>query len=106
QTVIGVLLLALITGAISAALTSSLTATSATKTRVNETNDAQLIAGFFTRDAQAAGGTNPNTGYPDTSPPNQLGVTAPPNNGCSAPGTSIIGFKWIDQATNATYESN
>ena len=43
EMVISVVLLTLITGAISAAFVSSLNATSATKTRVTETNDAELI---------------------------------------------------------------
>jgi type II secretory pathway pseudopilin PulG len=107
EMVIAVILLILITAAIGAALTSSLNATSATKTRVDETNDAQFIAGFFTRDAQAAGGIDPSTGSAN---PN-LGVTAPAANGCSAPGpsgsdVSIIGFEWIDQASGTTNESN
>lgn len=108
EMVIAVVLLVLITGAISAAFISSLNATAATKTRVNETNDAQLIAGFFTRDAQAAGGINPATAsvYPN------VGVTAPAANGCSptTPGPlvlikPIIGFEWIDLSSGTTYDS-
>ena len=63
--IVSVMLLTLIIGVVSTALVTSLGATTGTRQRVRESNDAQLVAGFFTRDGQAAGGSNPLTGLAD-----------------------------------------
>jgi prepilin-type N-terminal cleavage/methylation domain-containing protein len=109
EMMISIVLLTIIIGAVSAAVVSSMSSTSATRQRVNASDDAQLIAGFLTRDAQAAGGTDPTTGIKDPT----LGVweaafAVAPSGGCDAdpPGTPILGFKWIDLASGTTYFSN
>src|SRR5207253_2104167 len=64
--------------------------------RVREANDAQVVAGFLVRDAQAAGGSNPSTGKPD---PN-LGVSLGENPDCrngSPDAVAFLSFTWIDR---------
>src|SRR4029079_10358172 len=76
------------------------------KNRTNLSNDAQLISAFLTRDAQAAGGTDPQTGVADPT----LGVTSgafATATGCTAPpGNAVLGLKWIDRSSGTTYAAN
>jgi hypothetical protein len=65
---------------------------------VRESNDAQLVAAFLTRDAQAAGGSNPVTGAVDPS----LGVSLDDAAGCTGTGSLVVRFKWIDRAASAS----
>jgi len=104
EVVICVVLLTMITGAITGALISSLHQSSSTNQQVQESNDAQIIAGDLVRDAQSAGGTNPATGLADPA----LGVAVPDVASCAVPGTPVVGFQWIDfsPAGNATHVAN
>lgn len=94
ELIISITILAAITGAITAVFITTFNGNANASQRIHESNDAQLIAGFWTRDAQAAGGTNPFTGAVDGS----LGVL-PTNDdgGCVlGGGAAVIGFKWKD----------
>jgi prepilin-type N-terminal cleavage/methylation domain-containing protein len=113
EMIVTVVLLAMITGALSAAFVTGLRASSSSNAHVKQTNDAQIIAGFLTRDAQAAGGTDPATGVADP----LLGVSTDRAlaNGCDIPGirtptpaTGVVGFKWIDRSSkaNTTHVAN
>jgi type II secretory pathway pseudopilin PulG len=94
ELVVSLVLLTLLTGAIAAAIVGSFSTTRASDQRTKESNDAQIIAAFLTRDAQAAGGTDPATGISDPS----LGVSTTDAAGCAVPGTLLMRFKWIDRA--------
>ena len=73
EVVISVVLLSMITGAVGAAFITGFNGVRPSQQRVRESNDAQVIASFLVRDAQSAGGSNPNTGTGDAS----LGVSSP-----------------------------
>jgi prepilin-type N-terminal cleavage/methylation domain-containing protein len=92
ELIISMTLLALITGALVAAFITTNDANANTSERIHESNDAQLTAGFWTADAQAAGGVDPTLGARDTA----LGVLASDDDGgCTVSGgTKVIGFKW------------
>ena len=92
-----VVVLTMITGAITSALITSLGASTSARQRVRESNDEQLIAAFFTRDGQAAGGTNPLTGVVDPT----LGVSTVDNAGCVARGSLLVRMKWVDRSASA-----
>ena len=91
ELLIAIVLLGGITGAIAAALMTSLAASDSTTKNTARSNDAQIISAFLVRDAQAAGGENPLFGATDTS----LGVSKS-NYGCGS-GTVVVSFKWIDR---------
>jgi Tfp pilus assembly protein PilW len=96
EVLIGVLIVSLITGGIVSAMLTALNIFDPTSHRVLETNDSQTIAAFLTRDAQAAGGTDPNTGSLDTS--HNLGVSKTDDAGCTTPGATLkLRFKWFDR---------
>ena len=99
EVIISVVILSMIAGALTAAFVTAMGGTGSTSQRIHETSDAQVIASFLERDAQAAGGSNPSTGASDPS----LGVSAPPSAddaGCTntTPGATLeFRFKWNDQ---------
>ena len=68
---ITLVVLSFIAGALAAAFTTAMTASSNNSQMVHASNDAQLIAAYLVRDGQSAGGTNPITGLVDGS----LGVS-------------------------------
>src|SRR5437879_6560860 len=93
EVIISVVIATLITGGITSAMLTALNIFSPTSHRVQETNDAQKIATFLSRDAQAAGGTDPSTGSLDAA--NNLGVSITDAAGCVNPsGTLLLRFKW------------
>ena len=104
EVIVSIVLLTLITGGISAALVTSINATKGSEQRTKGTNDAQIVAAFLNKDAQAAGGTDPSTGVADPS----LGVktpatiTASDQTECGWTGNLVVRFKWIDRAPEAT----
>ena len=71
ELIISLTLLATITGALVAAFLTTNNANANVSERIHESNDAQIIAGFWTADAQAAGGVDPALGATDT----DLGVS-------------------------------
>jgi prepilin-type N-terminal cleavage/methylation domain-containing protein len=97
EVLIAVTLLGLITGALTGCFLTAINGTQAGAERVRESNDAQITAAFLTRDAQAAGGTNPVTGSLDTT----LGVSLTDAAGCTGPGSMVVRFKWVDRASSA-----
>ena len=107
EVLISVVILAMITGAISAAFVTGFRGVRPSQQRVRESNDAQVIAAFLVRDAQSAGGSDPATGSADPS----LGVSSPgvaPD--CTGPaGTAILRFAWrefTDSATSSAHVAN
>jgi hypothetical protein len=96
ELLIGVVIVSLITGGIVSAMLTALNIFDPTSHRVVETNDSQTIAAFLTRDAQAAGGTDPSTGALDTT--HNLGVSMTDDAGCATAGGSLLlRFKWFDR---------
>jgi Tfp pilus assembly protein PilV len=99
ELLIGMVILAIITGTISAAFVTAMRASVPTRQRVLESNDAQVIAGFLIRDAQAAGGANPSTATRDAS----LGVALDDAAGCTnASGSLVMSFRWRDRVSNVS----
>ncbi|MDP9222736.1 MAG: type II secretion system GspH family protein, partial [Actinomycetota bacterium] len=94
EPLIAIVLLGMLAGTLAASLGTSVTAARTTSQKANESNDAQLISGFLVRDAQAAGGSNPFTGTTDPT----LGVSLSDPAGCTAPGTLVARFRWLDRA--------
>jgi hypothetical protein len=93
----------MISGAITSSLLTSLNIFSPTRHRVDETSDARTIASFLTRDAQAAGGSDPNTGSLDTA--SNLGVSTTDAAGCANTTTGaalLLRFKWFDRTPTLT----
>jgi prepilin-type N-terminal cleavage/methylation domain-containing protein len=101
ELLIAVVILSLLTGAISAAFVTAMNDTQQTGGRVEASNDAQVIAAFLIRDAQAAGGTDPTNPAPSGDP--TLGVSLTDPAGCTVgTGTLTMRFKWRDWATSTT----
>src|SRR5437660_12058875 len=67
--------------------------TQSTNTRVGGSNDAQLIAAFLVRDAQAAGGVDPTN--PLATGDSALGVSLDDPSGCGS-GSLVFRFAWRD----------
>src|ERR1044071_2010233 len=87
EVLVSVVILTLITGGLSAAFVTALDVARPTSQRLRESNDAQVIAAFLIRDAQAAGGTDPFTGTYDDS---TLGVSTTDAEGRSEEHTSAL----------------
>ncbi|HET9730241.1 MAG TPA: prepilin-type N-terminal cleavage/methylation domain-containing protein, partial [Acidimicrobiia bacterium] len=102
EVIVGVVILTMITGAASAALITGLKNSRPTTQRVRESNDAQVIAAFLIRDAQAAGGINPFTATTDPS----LGVSTTDAAGCSTGDTLVMRFKWRDFTSSSAYHDH
>jgi prepilin-type N-terminal cleavage/methylation domain-containing protein len=98
ELIIVVVLLGMVMGALSASFLVSMNGNSSATQRVKESNDAQTIAAFLVRDAQAAGGSDPATGSADPT----LGVSLGDNGGCTGTGTLVVRFKWLDRVTATT----
>jgi hypothetical protein len=94
EVLISVVLLTLITGAISAAFVTAMNSSRPTNARVRESNDAQLIAAFLVRDAQAAGGVDPTNPLSTGDP--TLGVSLTDASGCTGSGSLVFRFAWRD----------
>ena len=62
ELLVSVVILAMITGALTSVFITAFNGSRPTNERVRESNDAQLIAAYLVRDAQSAGGTNPSVG--------------------------------------------
>ena len=99
EVLIAVTLLAMIMGALTAAFVTSIKLASDTTQHTKESNDAQLIAAFLVRDAQAAGATNAITGVPDA----KYGITLNDATGCAVPSgdTTVVRFEWLDRQSAA-----
>jgi prepilin-type N-terminal cleavage/methylation domain-containing protein len=61
ELLVALVIMTLITGSVGAAFATAINGTRSSTQRVRESNDAQIIATYLTRDAQAAGGTSPST---------------------------------------------
>ena len=103
EVLISVTLLAMIMGALTAAFITSIKLASDTTQHTKESNDAQLIAAFLVRDAQAAGATNAITGVPDAS----YGISLTDVAGCTVPSgdTTVVRFEWLDRQSAAPTQS-
>jgi Tfp pilus assembly protein PilV len=104
ELLISIVILSMITGAISAAFVTALNSARPTAQRARESSDAQLIASYLARDAQSAGGTNPSFGTADPT----LGVSVPATapDCVSTPGQLVVRFAWQDRAALATVHSH
>ncbi|MDP9333673.1 MAG: putative Ig domain-containing protein, partial [Actinomycetota bacterium] len=101
ELIISIVILTMITGALGAAFVTAMNGSRATADTVRQSNDAQVIAAFFVRDAQAAGGSDPNTASLDQN----LGVSLSDAAGCTvSPGSLVVRFKWLDRFVNAAHQ--
>src|SRR5437588_9476597 len=66
EMVISIVISTMIIGAMATVFITSADSSNATKHRSNQTNDAQVIASFLVKDAQAAGSMDPQTASNDT----------------------------------------
>lgn len=100
ELIVSLTILATITGATTATFLTANNANANVSERLHESNDAQITSGFWTADAQAAGGVEPALGATDAT----LGVFTAGDGGCNLGGGSlVIGFKWREWASrNAT----
>jgi type II secretory pathway component PulJ len=91
ELIIALTLLATVTGSLVAAFITTNNANANTSERIHESTDAQIIAGFWTADAQAAGGVDPALGTTDPG----LGVSKTDDGGCGLGGGLLVSrFKW------------
>ena len=97
--IVAVVITSMILGALAAVFVTSSRSTSATSHRSNQAGDAQIIASFLVKDAQAAGGVDPQTGLNDPT----LGVFTIGSSSCSVTGT-VLRFRWLDRSGVASYE--
>ncbi len=97
ELVMAIVLGALISGVIVAAIVTSLNIADSTSAQVKDSTDASLISAFLYRDAQAAGGTDPNQAQLDAT----LGVSTTDAGTCGVPAgsTLVVRFKWLDRQT-------
>ncbi len=99
ELLITVTLLSMITGALSAGFITATRALDTNSARIRENNDAQIVASFLTRDAQAAGGSDPLTGAVDAT----VGVSLTNDAGCTSAGNAlVVRFKWYERLTSST----
>jgi prepilin-type N-terminal cleavage/methylation domain-containing protein len=103
ELLIVIVLLGLVTAALTSSFITALRGNDTAAQRVDETNDAQLVASFLVRDAQAAGGSNPATGSVDPS----LGVSLTDAASCTDPDGAalVVRFKWNDRVDASTFDS-
>jgi prepilin-type N-terminal cleavage/methylation domain-containing protein len=103
ELLITIVILSMIMGAVAASFVTAFKSTAPTSELIRQSNDAQLIAGFLVRDAQSAGGTDPETGTKDpsigVSKSNPVGSPA----ACQPSGsqTLVLRFSWIDRIAGA-----
>jgi prepilin-type N-terminal cleavage/methylation domain-containing protein len=104
EMIVAVVITTMILGALATVFVTSSRSTSATTHRSKQASDSQVISSFLIRDAQAAGGVNPQTGLNDT----DLGVfTNAPVAACTSGGSAITGtklrFRWVDRTAASNY---
>ena len=103
ELLVSIVLLTLITGTLATVLATGLSNDRPARQRARENNDAQVIAAYLVRDAQAAGGSSPQTGRLNTA----LGVSTSDAAGCTTgSGTLVVRFKWRDWTGAATFDDN
>ena len=95
ELLISMTLTMIIGGVITAALITSMNAAESTARTAADSTDAQLIAAYLVRDAQAAGGTDPATAALDPT----LGVSTTDDAGCTQAGTLVVRFAWTDRGS-------
>lgn len=92
-----IVLSSLVGGVLVASLMTSLNAADTTSSTVASSIDTQLISAFLAVDAQAAGGTDPNTAELAL----DLGVSTVSDTagwaGCEQSGSLVVRFAWIDR---------
>ena len=97
ELLVAVVLGALITGVVAAAIMTSLNVAKSTTDQVGDSADAGLISSFLIRDAQSAGSVDPATAGRDPA----LGVTTdqstPPWSDCPQPPAFVVRFSWTDR---------
>jgi prepilin-type N-terminal cleavage/methylation domain-containing protein len=97
EVLVSVVLLSLVTGTIGTLLLSATDQSGPTAQSIKESTEAQVIAAFLVRDAQAAGGTNPLTAAVDPT----LGVATGGAATCGS-GAPLLQFTWLDRAKSTS----
>ena len=97
ELLISISLTMIIGGVVSAALITSMNAASSTAAQAADSTDAQLIAAYLTRDAQAAGGTDPDTAQLVADLGVSTSATTVGWSGCAQTGDLVVRFSWIDR---------
>jgi prepilin-type N-terminal cleavage/methylation domain-containing protein len=100
ELVFAIVLSAVIAGVVAAALITVLNISDSTTSQVNDSSETGLVSAFLSRDAQSAGGINP-----DASPNSDLGVWTTPSATCTQGGSLVIRFNW-NEYTTATAPPN
>ncbi len=102
EVLFAIVLAAMITGVVAAAIVTSLSVARATTDQVGDSTDAGLISAFVIRDAQSAGATDPTTAVRDPT----LGVTTDASaagwTDCAQPASFVVRFAWIDRTASAS----
>src|SRR3954453_20952951 len=93
EVLVSVVIISLLTGALASVFVTAMNDSRPTLQRLRESNDAQVIAAFLIRDAQAAGGSSPLSGAKDPT----LGVSTGGSAAC-ATGTPVVEFSWLDRS--------
>lgn len=104
ELLVGMVIIAMLTGAMASAFVTALNGSAPTRQRLRETNDAQVIASYLVKDAQAAGTTDPSRpGFPildpDHDPYADIGVSMSNNAGCSSV-PPLLRLKWFEPTGN------
>ncbi len=96
EILIALVLSSIIAGVTVSAMLTSMNVIDVTTEQISGSTDTGLIAAWFYRDAQAAGGTLPTTGQAD--PDVGVSVTDSPSGwqGCVQPGALVVRFSWVD----------
>ena len=100
EVVIAMSLSVTIIGVLVAVLITTMNVASSTTALAKDSTDLSLVTAFLYKDAQAAGGTDPNTALA-----NGLGVSTSDAGGCIPSGSMRIRFSWLDHPTPSTSSS-
>lgn len=101
EVLISLVLGGIIAGVTVAAMLTSMNVIDVTSEQISGSTDTGLVASFFYRDAQAAGGTLPSTGLADPSAGVSVSNSPTGWHGCAQPGTLVVRFSWTERVTAA-----
>ena len=100
EVLIAVALSSVIAGVTVAAMLTSMNVIDVTTEQITTSTDTGLIASWFYRDAQAAGGTAPATGRPDAETGESVLHSTAGWQGCVQPGALVVRFSWTDRVAS------
>jgi len=96
ELLIAMTLTLILSGVLVAAVITSLNVASATSDNLKSSVDVRLVSSYLARDAQGAGGTDPDT--VQKSPDTGVSNTAGDWGGCEQAGATMVArFKWVDR---------